>query len=408
MDVLVLDLTHGGDILARRLKARGDNVTVVDVYNLASDAQMDALASEGIEACREVPARTFDLLASPSHCPDSLIGPAVYGRRMTFHELVGEIIHETPFRIEVTGVKGKTTTCYLLARLLSLDGSRVYLQTSRGREVWVDGEAIDLLEKVSIAPTSLLTLPANGFDVIVAEVSLGGSGKADIGLLTNLVDDYPIAAGTRRARESKATVFSSQGINLIPQDEESIWGGLIPEGAVRYGGKVRFKGRPSLSGGSVVEIDYRGMTEFTLPSSYLPQAAIGAFEALVAVAEVLDVDKEILIEAIRGFEGAPGRGRVTPTDNGFLITERNPGISHISIGHLLRTLSEYTDLKGAAVMIVPATRKVCEKMDMDSISEVIRSHGAEMHVIDRETLHMVDDIIADNSLCLLFQKEAYQ
>ncbi len=408
MDVLVLDLTHGGDILARRLIARGDVVTVVDIYNLATEEQLESLRSEGIEACRTVPARTFDLLTAPSHCPDSLIGDAKFNERMTFHEIVGEIIGTTPFRIEVTGVKGKTSTCYLLARLLSLQGDKVFLQTSRGREVWQGGSVSEVLEKVSIAPTSLLTLPHDGYDRIIAEVSLGGSGKADIALITNLVDDYPIAAGTRRARESKATVFTDKGINLIPSDEQDVWKGSVPEGFVTYGDKVVFKDPATLSDGASLDLRYGGDANIALSSSYIPQASKGAFEAALAVAETLDIGRECLIEAIEGFKGVPGRGEVERTENGFLITERNPGISHISIAHLLSTLSKFVDVEDAAVIIVPATRKVCEKMDMDSINDVVRSFGAKLYVLDNDTGQPPVDILRKHDLTLLFQKEAYQ
>lgn len=408
MDVLVLDLTHGGDIIARRLLARGDAVTVVDIYNLATDEQLQSLRLEGIEACREVPARIFDLLAAPSHCPDSYIGDAQFNQRRTFHELVGELIDVTPFRIEVTGVKGKTTTCYILARLISLQGKKVFLQTSRGREVWEHGFSSELMETVSIAPTSLLTLPSDGYDCIIAEVSLGGSGKADIAIITNLVDDYPIAAGTRRARESKATIFTENGLNLIPYNEEDTWNGLIPDGALTYGDKVRFENPATLSQGAMIKFEYRGDAEIVLSPSYLAQASKGAFEITLAIAEALDIEKEILMEAITGFEGVPGRGEVTSKDGGFLITERNPGISHVSIGHLLLTLSNYVDVKDAAVIIVPATRKVCEKMDMESIKDVAESYGAKVYVTDGDSTQQSDEILRNHSLGLIFQKEAYQ
>ena len=46
-----------------------------------------------------------------------------------------------------------------------------------------------ITELKSIAPPMLLTLPKGEYDVMVCEVSLGGSGKADIGCITNLLED---------------------------------------------------------------------------------------------------------------------------------------------------------------------------------------------------------------------------
>lgn len=69
------------------------------------------------------------------------------------------------------------------------------LHSSRGEGPWTKfGHRID--SRASIAPPYIITLPSGSYDVIVCEVSLGGSGKADIACITNLIEDYNIANGT--------------------------------------------------------------------------------------------------------------------------------------------------------------------------------------------------------------------
>ena len=117
----------------------------------------------------------------------------------------------------MTGVKGKTSVCYLVSKILHDAGRSVLLHSSRGEGPWTDeGHRID--RKVSIAPPYLMTLPAGRFDVIVSEVSLGGSGKADIAMVTNLAEDYGIAKNTFKASDAKKDIFTD-GINIVPEDE---------------------------------------------------------------------------------------------------------------------------------------------------------------------------------------------
>ena len=57
---------------------------------------------------------------------------------------------------------------------------------------------------------------------MINEVSLGGSGKACIACITNLLEDYGIAKNTRRARDAKKAVLCD-GINIVQPGEVPIW-----------------------------------------------------------------------------------------------------------------------------------------------------------------------------------------
>ena len=101
--------------------------------------------------------------------------------------------------------KGKTSACYLISKMLHDSGRRVLLHSSRGEGPWTDdGHRID--RKVSIAPPYLMTLAAGDYDVVVCEVSLGGSGKADIACITNIQRK---SSGRSTAKGSWATAGGS-------------------------------------------------------------------------------------------------------------------------------------------------------------------------------------------------------
>ena len=219
MKVLILDMTHGGAILAKRFIDRGDDVTCVDVYRIGTQELKDSVRAMGARVEDTVPQEEYDLHVAPMHCPDSFLGEAKCKERLSFSRAVNMFIDKKTFRIEITGVKGKTSTCYILSHILSKSGMKVFLHSSRGQGPWTIGHQIECLK--SIAPTSLLELPDEGYDCIISEVSLGGSGKADIAVITNLIEDYGIAKNTRKASQAKAEIFTDK-VNIVKVKETNL------------------------------------------------------------------------------------------------------------------------------------------------------------------------------------------
>jgi len=192
-------MTHGGQVLAPLFKREGHDVTVCDVYRIASQEMLESLKDMGAEVCVGKPTPGhYDLVSMPCHCPDIFLEGCTYDERIWYSQAVNRFIDDDRFRIEVTGVKGKTSTCYLISHILAYAGKKVYLRSSRGSGPYTR-DGLDLQELKSIAPPYLLDLPDGDYDVMVCEVSLGGSGKADIACITNLLEDYGIAKKSRKA-----------------------------------------------------------------------------------------------------------------------------------------------------------------------------------------------------------------
>lgn len=403
MRILILDTTHGGDILAEKYASAGNEVTCADVYHVTSEEIMKKVSSVGAVAVRDVPPGHYDLVIMPWHCPDMFLENITYDSRIFFNEAVNRLVNDGRFRIEVTGVKGKTGTCYLIAHLLSAGGKKVFLHTSRGQGVWTSGcHRIDA--KKSIAPTSLLTLPEGDYDVMVCETSLGGSGKADIACITNLIEDYGIAKNTRKAADAKACILSDK-INIVSESEAEIWT-RYGKPLTYYGKRIRIIGKPEFLKPLRVSVDYKGPAEIELNADYLSLQYLDAMDLALEVCDKMDIPKEDILEGLKTFKGVPGRGEIFEDNNVKHVKERNPGISHISIRKTLECLSEMDALDDAVVILDPIGKKVCDKMDIEQIRKTVSEFGVDIIVTTGDGTR--PDIPNDRKMIIEFIKEGFQ
>ena len=225
MKILIIDLTHGGDKIGREYLALGHEVTLVDVYRTSQGGAPSKLELEGFRVLDAAPSEMFDLAVVPVHCPDRFLGQAHFERRITHHHAVGELVKFAVPVVEVTGAKAKTTTCFLLAHLLSKLGKKVLLHTGRGDFIVSSQETITISNKSSIAPASLIPLSRmDGYDIAVLEESLGGCGLGKVCAITTLDDNHPIAAGTRRAYDGMVQMVRlAKDTVVIPREEEAMW-----------------------------------------------------------------------------------------------------------------------------------------------------------------------------------------
>ncbi|MDY0293606.1 MAG: coenzyme F430 synthase [Candidatus Methanomethylophilaceae archaeon] len=403
MRALVLDLVHGGDIIAEELIRDGYRTVCADVYHTADAGVVGNAERAGAEVCTDVPPGHYDLVAMPSHCPDSFLEGATWDERITFHQAAGRYMRKKGRLVEITGVKGKTSCAYMLAHILSLDGSRVFLHTSRGQGPWEGGRHI-IERTMSIAPSSLLRLP-DGYDITVAEVSLGGSGRADAAAITNLAGDYPIAAGTRRASDSKASVLC-ESVNVVPADEIEFWSGYGNHRLTGYGGRVSVSGMPRIGEPLPLTLEYDGTHRISMDGPFLALQYVGAADLAAEICHCLDVPAEQVASGLGSFRGVPGRGELAREDGVWRVTERNPGISSVSVRYTLDILERMGALGNAAATVDPVSRKVCDKMDAESIGSILREYG--VRAVFSDGRGGTPDIPGDSDLVIRFVKEAFR
>jgi hypothetical protein len=68
--ILILDIVHGGEILAEEYLKMGHSVDCVDVYGTAKEDTVSRLRRIGASVRREVPKEHYEKLIMPVHCPD--------------------------------------------------------------------------------------------------------------------------------------------------------------------------------------------------------------------------------------------------------------------------------------------------------------------------------------------------
>ncbi|MGD0817918.1 MAG: coenzyme F430 synthase [Methanomassiliicoccales archaeon] len=428
MKILILDLTHGGEVLAESYAEKGDEVTAVDIYHNCPPATKARLLSAGIRVMDSTPHEWFNVAVSPIHGPERFLQGASFERRLTHHQAVGELAHFSYPVIEVTGAVAKTSSCHILAHILRSKGMKVLVLTSSG--LLSVGKTVEVIEeRASIAPATILRLSKmkGDWDYGIFECSLGGTGLADIGMVTNMHEEYRIAGGTRSSNVGKMQmVRSAKHKIVIAAEDETIIEDEIPEGAevttFGSGGDIQVTILKDLRLGerapAVLRVNQRNIP-LTLSGGFLAPSYSTGLSAAAALAYSAGVGAEDIAGALTSFEGVPGRGEVARQNGTIVIRERNPGVTARSIDWNLMTLEEYYHADDIALVVDPVNVKVCEKLDIDDIAKVasLRACVKAAYVVDRGLVKELqeplirtskpEEVIGTHAVTLWCTKEGY-
>ncbi|MGD9911179.1 coenzyme F430 synthase [Methanothrix sp.] len=353
--VAVLDSIHGAGIIASRLREIGIDAEALEVYH----------SNPGLER--------FSLVVAPVHLSPqnrSLLEARRLGKKViSHHRAVGMILGEREFRaVEITGTRGKTTTALLLAQILSHE-MRVVSHTTSGIELWNRGKRSLIRSGLSITPGNLIAAhqvaSRERTDVLVSEVSLGGTGAFDAGVVTSLTGDYLIAGGTMWASTAKLQMLSLSGpdARIVANADAK----LSADVTFGDGGDVR------IHGGSV---GIRGES-FPLPTGEMldPQAYSEGIAGALATAISMGVDLQDAVEALRGFEGFKGRMSRYQLDGVNVIDNSNSGLKVSGIERALDLAS------GGRICLVAGedAESVCEGIDVGALVKMIESRRDEIN-----------------------------
>ncbi|MBN1134629.1 MAG: coenzyme F430 synthase [Methanosarcinaceae archaeon] len=442
-NVVVLDLTHGGIIIAQKLAELGCNVSAVDVYDTVSSAIISELRqNHGIRTSKKpLSVENFDLIAAPVHLDPhyQMLHQALEsGKKVkTHHQIVGKILAQdkriTGSKIiEVTGTKAKTSTSSILADILSRNMD-VVLHTSRGLEHWKSGTVVQIGSGLSIAPGNILqavdmTVSADiAPDVYIFEVSIGGTGYADLGILTTLVQDYRIASGTGLASDAKVQLIDNAKKNstIIINSNAAT--------AIRHAQKMQKKTvifSDSYNDNSDVNVQLkqhnitirsnRGTSSATLFSGYDAESYVTAMAAATAAALEFGVNLETIAKVLSEFRGLRGRMREQVYNGRTLIDNSNSGMDIQSAEKCLAYALE-KKFGGKIVMILgEEAAQVCEGLPPEEVARFVEYRGNDigelilvgdrMHVVEyknahyagtlNEGLQLSEEITAPNDLIL--------
>ncbi len=423
MRIAVLDLTHGGGLIAQCLAETDANtgintstnaVTAVDVYHTLNKSEEDGLRSRGISVLADPPdAGGFDLIVSPVHLePDY---PTLAGARadaagvpvITHHAAVCKIMsrHLQGYEvIEVTGTTAKTSTARMLAGILSSRaGRRVVSHSSAGVEYWdgLDGESGGdgegrgnrgsqdnrndinprVIAKFSITPASIIEVVSSvkgkvDPDVFIFEVSLGGTGLADIGIVTTFAGDYLIANNTTAASDAKmqmvqrakpgSTLILGSDVASMPVPDSVAEMLTFGDGGDLYFESIEPECAVVAAAGRRIEFAVRNYDIFSYETAIL---------AAVAAAISMNVDLGCIKSFLGNFSGVSGRMKVSEIEGRTIIDNSNSGMNISSaesaIDHARRIAGDPGDTRKIVMIIGIEEYNVCEGLDSKRTIELI-------------------------------------
>ncbi len=369
--VAVADVNHGGLTLAEELISLGYGAFAVDIYGTRKPA------GETVRVVSPADAGRFDALVAPVHMPP---GPLTdYALKegipvLTHHRVAGMIAMATGRlrgmrSVEITGTRGKTTTAFALAGILDTAGELVLLHTSHG--LFFEGRPLG--RRFSIAPASLLLALDEAKSVglaptvFVAEVSLGGCGTADVGVITTLKDEYPIAGGTARSCEAKMQMieYARPGSTIVHESSFSFAGDDLPrEIAFGRGGDVYYDDE-----GRIAFALFPGETIDPCRSMTVDLAAYRQpMLCAAAAAFALGVPPEAIRTGLERFDGVPGRMKYETLEGRRLVDNSSSGLSPAGVQH---ALSAGQIGKGRRVLVVGEEKyNVCEGLEPVRVLEI--------------------------------------
>ena len=402
MNVIIIDMTHGGASIASEFSKIDDcNVFVWDIYKTLSSPKKALLRENGVEFVGEkfldkinqdnnIKTDLDDkfLVIAPVHCN---IQSKVH---MTHHEAVQFLLKNkinVPV-MEVTGVKGKTSVVWMLKEIFK-DLNPLIL-SSLGVEVIENGESTILKRDISITPASIIEafeLAKNyNSGIYIFETSLGGTGLADVGVLTNIAENYFIASGSKTAGQAKAQIFKSD-ITVCDFDSFQRYYSHIKSNINTFGIKedVSLKASKINYGldKTTFKVNARDLktkngdvlnTSFEI-ETFAP-AEHHVLNVLCTICTALSLNIPIIKikEGLKRFKGFEGRTSIREYKNVKIIEEINPGINVTAIKKSVQMIENF---EAPAVIFGGKYGVTCEKIDEETAAQFFNAMDEKIELI---------------------------
>jgi UDP-N-acetylmuramyl pentapeptide synthase len=354
--IAVLDTIHGGSVIARKMVESGIEAEALEVYHHTT-----SLAG-------------FDGVAAPVHLAPNNPHLVEARRRnlkiITHHQAVGELMEPALNGVEVfeiTGTHSKTSTALLLAMILSHQ-KRVLSHTTRGLEIWSAGETHLLKNGLSITPGNVIiaveAAAKQEADALICEISLGGTGQANYGILTSLSGDYRIAGASKWASTAKLQMISlaRKGSKLIANTDARISADIsfASEGRVdAKPGRLIF-GEVELALSLSEDLDFAGYRT--------------AIAAVAAAAEAAGIERDEIALSLQDFDGFSVRMKIKRLRAMTYFDNSNSGLKVRDVARALDR-ARGPDL---AVVVGEDSETVCEGLNIIALRDLLRERRAEM------------------------------
>ncbi|NVM05012.1 MAG: coenzyme F430 synthase [Candidatus Helarchaeota archaeon] len=397
--IIIVDMTHGGKILAEELKKKWE-VVGIDVYDTMDPEEVAQFKLNGIQIIKslnEISLKNSDTIIAPVHCNPQFLSKAIEKKKkiISFHKIVGNLLRselKDKFIIEITGTHGKSTTTITLAKLLSYQ-YKVLCLSSRGLELFQNGSSEYLKKEIEIAPPYLLHVKKylQEFDIGIFEISLGGIGLADIGVLTNIIEDYPIANSTKNASHGKKQLIEFAKKNSVifynsdDKNSKKLINDIKTEATlISFGETGQIRGNiidlVNFNKHNNLEIVYdfffkdnkKGKINSSISGKVIGPGYFYATLTYVGVALILKINKNKIIENLYDFNGIQNRLNLSKMNDCWILNDINSGVGDISLEAALKSISSYLTTNNCKIwLIFDANTLVCEGIDIDKIQRII-------------------------------------
>ena len=416
MNNLVIDMTHGGVKIAVSLAKKGGNVlayAIYDTLNVIDRKMLEIYDIWLLDDLSELKDYKGDVrVIYPIHLPltmDEITSnnPDLNYTFTTHHEMIGELLKDwgddIP-KIEITGVKGKTSSVFMLKEIL-IDENPLIL-SSLGALLYENHNEIILKKNISIAPANIketvdlaykIANPvckiADGivesenlrkYESAIFESSLGVSGIGDVALLCNISENYPIAKGRSCAAEAKRQVFGCRNVVCEKESFDKYYSDI------KHPNVNTFSLDDESANLHVERADYSlDETEIAIiyedvktvdgdvlngslrvktfaPGPHHVKNVLG----VVLTCLVLKIDEEKIVKGLANYNGITGRTTKRSKGNSTIIEEINPGINTDAIRQSINMIG---DLEGWYVAVGGDYGITCEEIDEDKVADYLNS-----------------------------------
>ncbi|MGZ4862265.1 MAG: coenzyme F430 synthase, partial [Halobacteriota archaeon] len=306
----------------------------------------------------------------------------------THHQAVGQLARQAKtlqdaLVFEVTGVKGNTTTASLLG--VAFSDRKLLTLTSRGLEIRENGKYV-AKKQLSITPANILTaldlVREFDFDpeVCIFEVSLGGTGLADVNILTTLSPEYRIAQETKTSTFAKLQMLSNAKANsclvMSTATESLAEPGRCLNTFGDEGATVRYENvepeEVTIAYSDLARIDGRcvsGEVRFTPTGCYDLASYEDALLCFVTAALSSTLDPEVIAHKLAHFKGVMGRMSAAVIKKRLLVDNSNSGLEVTSIKRAIRYGLTLKKSGHKAVLIIGVEAKnVCDGIAPEALA----------------------------------------
>ena len=380
-NVLFSDANHGGLVLLEEYcKYTHNNLFFYDVYDKLSENEKNDLSSRLNVSFLSLD----DVLA----CEDSFIKinpvhmPPLFGTDFTHHEFVSYLLDKKGFDkdiIGVTGVKGKSSVVWMIANFLS--DFNVVVLSSDG--LFFNDEV--LVDSLSITPASIISavnlLEERGLvdriDYCIFEVSLGMIPHVSVGVLTNIIEDYPICSASSSASIAKKSIFESCSVlcdynaymNYYSKEDNVTCVSLFDSDADIYTSNLELNFDKTCFKLHYNDVEY-DLSCFALTDFYVNNLLF-AFGVIL----LLGVDIQSIFSKINQMILPRGRGTCEMIGKNLVIEDINPGLNTSSIR---KCIDNVCSIDNDYILILGGDYGItCEEIDEEKLVDYLRKLNKE-------------------------------